>query len=171
MFENPEIPLSSSEREDLKGSLLALTAPSGANMINGVHLASRLWGSDNTDLRWVLEEAGGYALRSELIGRLTAPATQHGVKKTGSHRPEGMGLAWGKAVKAGKLPANASLPDIAITALDMLELPFPENASGKSWIGGQRPEKNWKLLGRADSKYAEEDSKAVQEHLRSLGYL
>lgn len=171
LYENPENALSEAEREDLRSGLLELRDESGVKMINAAHTGRELWGSGEHALCWVLEEADGFALRSELTGTLTAPSTQHGVLKTGSHRPDGMGLVWGRGFDAGKLPEDAALADVTLTALDLLGLPFPVGASGSSWAGGTRPAGEWKLLEERAGGYEDGESKAVQEHLRSLGYL
>lgn len=171
LYENPENVLSNAEREDLRRELLELRDGSGTKIINGAHTGEELWGPGEHSLCWVLEEAEGFALRSELTGTLTAPSTQHGVLKTGSHRPEGMGLVWGRGIEAGKLPADAVLAEVTLTALDLMDLPFPVGASGRSWAGGERPAGDWKLLGKRAGGYEDGESKAVQDHLRSLGYL
>ncbi len=172
LLENPDHPMDDGDRELLRGELLGLRDPeNGSRVIIAAHFKDELWGPGSEGPDWVLEENGRFALRSELVGSLTAPSSQYGVRKTGSHRPEGMGLVYGRGVRPGVLAPGATLTDVAITALDFLGLPAPEDADGHSWLGNDIGVRRWKRLSQVGGAYSEEDADAVEARLRSLGYV
>lgn len=102
--------------------------------------------------------------------------------RTGDHRPEGIFLACGANTHAGPLPQSPSLIDVAPTLLHFAGLPIPEGMEGQPILDAFRdgylvlhPPRRGPSLPTpgpgAQSDLLPDESAAVAERLRGLGYL
>ncbi|GAB4275349.1 MAG: alkaline phosphatase family protein [Candidatus Promineifilaceae bacterium] len=99
---------------------------------------------------------------------------------TGNHAPNGILLAWRPGVIAQQSLGESALQDIAPTVLAALDVPIPEYMDGRvlheMFVAEHRPEPTF-VADTAVSPLAnqpdipEEDTSAVEERLRNLGYL
>jgi predicted AlkP superfamily phosphohydrolase/phosphomutase len=101
---------------------------------------------------------------------------------SGTHRRQGIVIASGRAIRTGYRIDEATLVDIAPTALYLLNLPIPASMDGRVLSG--MFEEDWleahpiKLSERASEmpvseaeKMSSEEMEMVKKRLRSLGYL
>jgi predicted AlkP superfamily phosphohydrolase/phosphomutase len=100
---------------------------------------------------------------------------------TGSHRPEGILLAWGPGIMRGQEVNGVRLADLAPTILSLLGIHPPD------YMDGQRvdalftpelietlPQTSVQDVGQTPEQghdYTPEETDQITEHLRSLGYL
>lgn len=99
---------------------------------------------------------------------------------TGQHRMEGMFLMHGQGVKRGRL-ANARIIDVAPTALYLMGFPVPNDVDGEVLRAGlaaetlrHRPVDRMEFEHHQRGErltYSDDDRNAVEERLKSLGYL
>jgi len=110
---------------------------------------------------------------------------------TGSHRPEGIFIAAGPAIKTASVPTSPQLVDIAPTILTLLGIETPQNMDGRLlheiFVNGDALFSN-KTLSETQSideqrltdnetrakdsvTLSDDDSEKIAERLRSLGYL
>jgi predicted AlkP superfamily phosphohydrolase/phosphomutase len=99
---------------------------------------------------------------------------------TGSHRMEGLFMAWGSELAACGGPSEMTILDIAPTILSYLGQPVPEWMDGRVLqerflpgalvTRGSNPV-NDAPRGDASDAYTEEEKEALKTRLRSLGYL
>ncbi len=99
---------------------------------------------------------------------------------SGTHHPEGIFMAWGRDVAAAQM-LEASILDIAPTALHALGLPVPQDCDGSvqlPWyapdsVSAARPVTTEKIEAEIGKAYAwtPEEEAEVEAHLRGLGYL
>jgi predicted AlkP superfamily phosphohydrolase/phosphomutase len=100
----------------------------------------------------------------------------------GTHRPNGILIGRGPALKTAADIENARLIDLAPTLLYLLGVPVPEDMDGKvltsafrSDFLAARPVQAGNASGTSEtdrlSGYTEEESIKVEERLRALGYL
>lgn len=105
-----------------------------------------------------------------------------GVDWSGTHKPNGMFLFYGKDTKKGKKVEDANIIDIAPTILYLLNEAIPEDMDGKvlleildksssppRTISYQKisPDEETETL----KPYSEEDEEKIRERLKRLGYL
>jgi predicted AlkP superfamily phosphohydrolase/phosphomutase len=100
---------------------------------------------------------------------------------SGTHRMNGIFLAYGAAVRAGVEVEGASLVDLAPTILHLMSVPIPEHVDGRvldelfhpdfepAPVNGQHRSQDEALsLGEG---LTEEEKQIVSERLRNLGYI
>ncbi len=95
---------------------------------------------------------------------------------SGSHRAEGILLALGPTVRAGHRIEGAGVHDVTPTALHLMGLPVPDDLDGRvlaEMMSDARPVVSAGAGGAASApaEPTEEDMSAVEERLRSLGYM
>ncbi len=99
---------------------------------------------------------------------------------TGIHRLEGMLIAAGPGLAAGRRVEGAHIADLLPTILHLLELPVPEGLDGcvltELWetptapqVAGESPTSE--EITTTDSVFTADEARAVEERLRDLGYL
>jgi len=103
-----------------------------------------------------------------------APNTKGG----GTHRQTGILLLSGPGVRTGVRDFPAGLTDLAPTVLRYLDVPVPENMSGRALEAAfeDLPPARFcappdRKEGPRDDAYDEEEARLLEEHLRGLGYL
>jgi predicted AlkP superfamily phosphohydrolase/phosphomutase len=104
--------------------------------------------------------------------------------KSGSHRDNGIFLAEGPSVRAGKRLKGANIADVAPTILHLLGAPVPQDMDGRALVEmleggaaaaevaigaavGNAPSLN----DRYQASYTAEDKVVISERLRALGYI
>jgi predicted AlkP superfamily phosphohydrolase/phosphomutase len=128
-------------RERVRDALLDLTDPaSGRRLVRAVHWPEEFYHGpflgQAADLlvEWefgVAQEALCYRAGKE-AALIEAPKwAGSGRRWSGSHRSEGILLAWGPNIKQGATVANATLYDIAPTVLYLQDHPVPSDMDGK----------------------------------------
>jgi predicted AlkP superfamily phosphohydrolase/phosphomutase len=125
----------------------------------------------------LIKENGRYAFKVEWSGTVTAPASQHGCLKSGSHRENGVFLCFGPSFNKGRKIGNSRICDIAPTILHRLGLPAGSEMDGKviEEIFVSKDEikyedyLNIREAGRGHPGDAEDQM--VKDQLRSLGYM
>jgi predicted AlkP superfamily phosphohydrolase/phosphomutase len=100
---------------------------------------------------------------------------------TGSHRPEGILIAWGPGVLPGQSVTGARLVDLAPTILGLLGINPPDYMDGQrldALFTSERrtlfPSPSSQEVGPISGTghdYTPEEAEQITEHLRSLGYL
>ena len=101
---------------------------------------------------------------------------------SGTHRMNGIFLAYGAAVRPGSETENASLYDLAPTILHLMGEPVPEHMDGRVLseiiVEGDRSiaRSQWKdghssATGIGGAELSAEDREILAERLRSLGYV
>jgi len=101
---------------------------------------------------------------------------------TGTHRDEGIFIAYGKDVKNGLHIDGARMIDLAPTILNMMRLPIPSDMEGKPLSGifsneflkhnpPRYVEPPTHSDKEADEFYSDKESAQLQEQLKGLGYL
>ena len=113
-------------------------------------------------------------------------AVERGI--SGTHRPYGIWMLWGKPVKAGvQVHANAaSLYDLAPTILHLMGQPVPQDMDGRVLTDALQPEYAHVMEQAAasrlysvpvgagaapDGELSDEDEEIIVERLRGLGYV
>lgn len=102
--------------------------------------------------------------------------------KSGSHRDDGIFLAEGPGVQAGKTLDGASIIDVAPTILHLLGVPVPEDMDGRALVEildgsagevaiGAAADAAPVLSAAVDADYTAEDEAVIAERLRALGYI
>jgi predicted AlkP superfamily phosphohydrolase/phosphomutase len=102
---------------------------------------------------------------------------------SGTHRREGILIAYGKGIKSNFNIAGATLVDIAPTALYLLNLPIPIDTDGnvlttmfkEDWIKSHpirhKGEESKKSSSQTKEELSPEEMEMVKKRLRGLGYL
>ena len=101
---------------------------------------------------------------------------------SGTHRMNGVFLAYGAAIRPGSLAEDASLYDLAPTILHLMGEPVPEHMDGRVLseviVEGDREiarsrwkEKHGGAPGVGGAELSAEDRELLAERLRSLGYV
>ncbi len=100
--------------------------------------------------------------------------------KSGSHRDNGIFLAEGPEVMAGKTISGARIIDVAPTILHLLGVPTPADMDGRALIEALEGEAASPMeigaaagaVAEVDAEtYTEEDKVVINERLRALGYI
>ncbi len=166
-------------RERLRAEIAELRDPgTGKPLVKAVYLREELFHGGKADEApdVVFDFAEGVATP----GRPVAGG-QHVVPtgwKSGEHDLDGILVAHGPGVPAGRRLENAHLIDIAPTVLHLSDVPIPDDMDGVSlaealYGAALDPARN--EAGRAVeagvSGYTAEEEQQIEEHLRSLGYL
>lgn len=135
---------------------------------DGPHLASA------PDL--LIQEDGRYAYRVDWSETLFAPASQYGIPKTGSHRPDGVLALAGPSFREARLE-GARLEDVTPTLLAALGLPKGEEMDGRvlAEAFAAQPTADSAPFARLRGSHVEalsgEDEAAVADRLKGLGYM
>jgi predicted AlkP superfamily phosphohydrolase/phosphomutase len=100
---------------------------------------------------------------------------------TGTHRPQGILIASGPGIATGTHLQDSSLLDVAPTVLGLLGLPGYAALDGVFLQAAFKAEVTADILqsskvadqavNEADYQFTQEESKIIEDHLRSLGYL
>ncbi len=109
---------------------------------------------------------------------LTGPVFGDSGDLSGNHAPEGVFLAAGPDIQPGAI-YGASLLDVAPTVLHPLGLPLPEDLEGRVLPIWSAPHTVERVLASStistnapeSTVFAPSEQAAVEQHLRSLGYL
>jgi predicted AlkP superfamily phosphohydrolase/phosphomutase len=132
------------------------------------------------DLSLVLDDGAAVSiLRSETIVRTREVPN-------GNHRPEGIFLASGPAIRSGASLAELSIVDVAPLLLYSLDVPVPTDVSGRvpeeAFEAGElqrRPPRfadadaleRWPAAPEGEVVYDAEDEETIISRLRALGYV
>jgi predicted AlkP superfamily phosphohydrolase/phosphomutase len=177
--------------DDLKAALLTIPHPeTGAPLVAHIYEREELYHGPHTalapDLTVVL---GDWRYRTiGLHDFSTHKVISPSFGPTGDHRMEGVFIAAGPTIRAGAVPRNATLLDIAPTILHLLGVPVPGDMDGRvlAEVIGPVPSRphlpslNPLLVAAttervapalAPSGYSPEDDATVQQRLADLGYL
>jgi predicted AlkP superfamily phosphohydrolase/phosphomutase len=98
------------------------------------------------------------------------------LRKSGSHRPQGMFILSGAGIRPRNGTAAAHIMDLAPTILHLFGLPLPADCDGRSlleYLSFQREPlyAPATIAGITESGYSPEEEAAVEQHLQDLGYL
>jgi len=104
------------------------------------------------------------------------------LQKGGNHRPNGIGLLKGEGVRRGCEIRGSRIIDMAPTLLYWLDVPVPEDMDGRvleaafepAYLKGRPPRQGAASDSGARERrdiYTEEQSAAITERLRGLGYI
>jgi predicted AlkP superfamily phosphohydrolase/phosphomutase len=98
---------------------------------------------------------------------------------SGTHRMNGIGLAWGSKIKPGKVE-DLSLEDFAPTILHLMGLQVPAHMDGRplvemihpdSGLGQPKESPAWEGRALPAKDLSEEDEKTIRQRMRDLGYV
>lgn len=97
---------------------------------------------------------------------------------TGIHREEGILILWGPEIKAGERLDSARIYDVAPTILALKGLPIPDDMDGRVLVEAMQEPDRYRDLdsveGDSDQRghtFTEDEEKALQDRLKSLGYM
>lgn len=97
---------------------------------------------------------------------------------SGTHRPEGVLMAWGDGIRAGRLARETSLVDLAPTILAAAGVPVPDDMDGRvldelflTAPSVTRVAGTHRAAGHDDGGLTADEEAEVVERLRSLGYM
>lgn len=99
---------------------------------------------------------------------------------SGTHRPNGIFIAYGANVKAGSIVANAHLVDLAPTILHLHQLPIPNHIDGRvlheaidNEFDYQPKSVTYHLNGDGENGFGltQQERDVIAERLRGLGYV
>ncbi|MGC8764053.1 MAG: alkaline phosphatase family protein [Acidobacteriota bacterium] len=120
-------------REEIRDFILGIRDPeTGEPIAQAVHYREQVYRGPLVDRApdLVIQEDGRFAYRVDWSERAFAPASQYGVDKSGSHRPEGILVLYGPSFQRGRL-SGATLEDVTPTLLAALGLPVGEEMDGR----------------------------------------
>jgi predicted AlkP superfamily phosphohydrolase/phosphomutase len=180
-------------RERVRDILLNLTDPStGRRLIRAVHWREDLYHGPYVEraadllIEWeddeVVRDALCYRTEGDLVIVQAPKRSSSGQQWIGSHRPQGIFIAWGPHIKRGATVANACLYDIAPTILYLQNHLIPEDMDGRVLTDifiEEHVQRNPVKLGTPASTEPEtnvpaldtEDERIIEERLRGLGYI
>ena len=166
-------------RGELAGRILALKDPAtGQPVATAVHLREEVYQGPCVERApdLLIQEDGRYAYRVDWQDESFAPASQYGVDKSGSHRPDGILLLHGPSFKA--TPAlKAKLEDVTPTLLAALKLPVGSDMDGRvlhealAQPPGVGKADYSSLRGGAAGALASSEEAQLAERLKGLGYM
>lgn len=123
------------------------------------------------------------SVQEKTLNALKPAITPRDPTYTGTHSPRGIFVASGPGLASGKETAEVHLQDFAPTVLAALGIPIPrymdghviEGAFERGAFGAGQPEYTESAMSAeseesASATYSEEETKAVEERLRNLGY-
>ena len=166
-------------RAELCEALTAATDPvSGARAIRAVHRREDLYDGPHLGFApdLLIEWEEGPVLAGLGCGGVEVTRPEAPTWHSGSHRRDGLLLAWGEGVRSGAAPA-AEVADLAPTVLHLLGLPVPGYMDGRVLMDlfrdGALPEP---IVDHdaplPETQHREDESSAeVTARLRGLGYL
>lgn len=175
-------------RHELRTRLLSATcaAPDGrtVNVYSAVHKPEELYGCARADRPWLpdllLVPREGLSVVRKIRGR--RPVTWFSPRRMeGTHRPEGIFVASGRGVAAGRR-LTADIIDATPTILAMLGVRIPQDMEGRVMEGVFEPPISYGIEAACEASrevtpvseepaYSQEEMQAVTERLRDLGYL
>lgn len=175
-------------RDELAARLLDLRDPvHGERVVAAVHRREDLYTGpyveESPDLRVVWQEYPEERRTHFSAGELWGEAMFGPAGQTGDHCYHGIFLAWGHGVRRGKTVEGACIVDLAPTILWLLDQPVLADMDGRVLTEvfepdfvGQRPVKRCERTGAPPGPgdlagFTDEESEAVRERLRGLGYL
>lgn len=133
--------------------------------------------SDAPDLLLVLRDYGFVSIKNRL------PVVEPRLEPAGTHHPDGVFVAWGPGIVAGKTIGRRRIVDVGATLLYSLGLPVPSDFEGEvpramftaEHMARQPIEVGPPTLGsshggRADTM-GEEEKQKIMEQLQMLGYI
>jgi predicted AlkP superfamily phosphohydrolase/phosphomutase len=122
---------------ELEAQLLALATPAGEPLLQAVCRPEALYHGAHTHLApdlILLPADPATRVMGQIAGREYYQPITDLYQSAGNHRPEGILIAWGAAA-AHPLPAQASIMDIAPTALALLGEDVPTYMDGRPLLG------------------------------------
>ncbi len=165
-------------RERLRSELVALRDPdTGQPLVDRVYLREELFAGERLtsapDL--VFDLASGVTVPTGTLGhRLVAPTGW----KSGDHAINGIFVTYGPGIPVGKRLEGARLIDIAPSVLHVLGAPVPIDMDGTFLDGlfestdlGAIQFETAQPSAVRQAIYTQEEQEAVEQRLRSLGYL
>jgi predicted AlkP superfamily phosphohydrolase/phosphomutase len=166
-------------RAEVAARILELRDPATGNPVaEAVHTREEVYRGpyveNAPDL--LIQEDGRYAYRVDWQRELFAPASQYGVDKSGSHRPDGVLVLHGPSFKASP-GLRAKLEDVTPTLLAALKLPIGSEMDGRilheafAQPPGVGKADYSQLRGSAGSALAKDEEAQLAERLKGLGYL
>lgn len=176
-------------RDEVAATLRALRDPETGERVLQVHDGTALFPTDGGAPDLVVRGRDDYHTGTNLAETVfSTPETLNA-----THRSEGVAFAWGPDIAAGASLAGADVTDLAPTLLHTIGEPVPADTDGRVWTEAFEPgsgpatrpvERGSGDIDRptadADTAAAdaadteedrEEDTEAVEERLRGLGYL
>lgn len=174
--------------EEIAARLLDLRDPvRGERVVAAVYRREEIYSGpyvdESPDLRVVWQEYPEERRTHFSAGELWGEAMFGPAGQTGDHCYHGIFLAWGHGVRQGGTVEGARIVDLAPTILWLLDQPIPEDMDGRVLteafepdFAARRPVKrrprDGAPPGPADlAAFTDEESEAVRERLRGLGYL
>jgi predicted AlkP superfamily phosphohydrolase/phosphomutase len=169
-------------RQELRQMLLTIAdSDDGQPVVDRVWFREELycgpWLERAPDL--VVQLRKGYVLSPEFhVPDVVSPS----LHISGTHRLEGICLLAGPQIQAGVRLHDASIVDLAPTALHLLGVPVPvqmegrvlEEAFAAEWIEthpARRTTFSGEAIRDAGRELTEEEAAAIEAHLRGLGYI
>lgn len=171
-------------RDEVASTLRALHDPETGEQVLRVYDGTTLFPTDGGAPDLVVRGRDDYHVGTDLSETVfSAPETLNA-----THRSEGVAFAWGPDIAAGASLADAEVTDLAPTLLHAIGEPVPADTDGRVWTEafepGSGPATRPVERGMADTSRATpsatetdtdrdraEDTEAVEERLRGLGYL
>jgi predicted AlkP superfamily phosphohydrolase/phosphomutase len=178
-------------REEVRSLLLSLTdEDSGKSLVRAVHRREEIYRGPHTDeaadllIRWDYETVRDTlcinANGKRIVVR-SSSATKLIHQWSGTHRPEGILVAWGPGIRRGAKLEGATLCDIAPTVLYLQHQPVPDDMDGRVLTGAleeavlrQRPVRFSQpavTKQPAASGLDASEKREIEERLRGLGYI
>jgi predicted AlkP superfamily phosphohydrolase/phosphomutase len=172
-------------RDRLANELAELRAPGGDRLFSAIHTGETLYRGPATaeapDLVAIL--ARDYdvppSFRRDVRASTLIVPNRH-VLRDGGHEPEGIYLLWGENIRAaGGLPPQP-IEALVPTVLQLFGLPLEDDLDAEPITAALREEFVRAFPPRrgaaaaaptAPAEYSSEDSAAVEERLRNLGYM
>jgi predicted AlkP superfamily phosphohydrolase/phosphomutase len=108
--------------------------------------------------------------------RIIVPVTR-GI--SGTHRMNGIGLAWGKVIRPGILK-DARLEDLAPTILHLMGQPIPAHMDGRllleilaehASLPPPREGAAWKGRNPSNIELSQDEQERIRQRLKDLGYV
>ncbi len=171
-------------REEIAQALRALRGPDGGPVVEAVYPREALYHGRFLERAPDLILAFGdrpYLVSEGLSGTALFQAIPFEAAR-GRHRPHGILLIYGRGVETPGPRAEAEIIDLAPTILHLLGLPVPAEMDGRvltDWLALPEPQRaraldeaQWVPSPEASAAhYTDADRAAIEERLRSLGYL
>lgn len=98
---------------------------------------------------------------------------------SGTHRMNGIGLAWGKPIRAGKFE-GARLEDLAPSILHLMDMPIPAHMDGRPLVETIRDDADlpaprsgpaWEGTSGHTEGLSDGEEEAIRQRLKDLGYV
>jgi len=167
-------------RAELKEFLLGLRDPeTGVPVVRAVHFREEAYSGPHVEKApdLLLQEDGRFAYRVDWAGRPFAPASQYGVEKSGSHRPDGILLLDGPSFRSCRLE-GARLEDVTPTLLAALGLPGGTGMDGRALSMalvrppvGSTADYSGLRGGNGGGGLGSSEEAELAERLKGLGYM